>query len=258
MTKKTLMKKLNTAILAALTISALGMTSVSAFDDFDFDEEIISSDYAGADVEEEIIAADELEGSFVECEVIIDGSSDWNDYESPDFSGLDDFNIFDDCEEIIEYYEDIPEETEAEEKEQAESEAQAETEEQAESEAQAETEEQTEEKEQAETEEFKTEFRFENDEVEVELKVSEDRRFPADAEIKAEKIKEGTAAYEEAKIAVMNSLGTSEQSHYSFYDVNIIVNGEEADIDDAEYIIHFKHEGQTVCIKDGIAKEIKA
>lgn len=80
---------------------------------------------------------------------------------------------------------------------------------------------------QPETPEYKTDFQFENDEVKITATATEEAKLPQNTEIKAVKLEEGTAAYEEAKAASADKLGTGEDADYCFYDVTFAVDGQE-------------------------------
>lgn len=80
---------------------------------------------------------------------------------------------------------------------------------------------------QPETPEYKTDFQFENDEVKITATATEEAKLPQNTEIKAVKLEEGTAAYEEAKAASADKLGTGEDADYCFYDVTFIADGQE-------------------------------
>lgn len=80
---------------------------------------------------------------------------------------------------------------------------------------------------QAETPEYKTDFQFENDEVKITATATQEAKLPQNAEIKAVKLEEGTAAYEEARAASADKLGTGEDADYCFYDVTFTADGQE-------------------------------
>ena len=104
--------------------------------------------------------------------------------------------------------------------------------------------------------EIRTSFVFENDEVVIAAEVSEAYSLPADAEMNAEKLAEGTDAFTAAKIATVNSLGTDEAARYSFYDVNFTVNGETVELEDVQLTVNFKNAAVSVFVKDGIPMAI--
>ena len=89
----------------------------------------------------------------------------------------------------------------------------------------------------------KTDFLYENEEVVITAKVSEEAALPENAEIKAEKLMPGDPRYEEAKKASVDSLGTAEDAEYTFYDITFTVDGNEAEIPKgaAEIQMEFKN-----------------
>ena len=90
----------------------------------------------------------------------------------------------------------------------------------------------------------KTDFLYENEEVVITAKVSEEAALPENAEIKAEKLMPGDPRYEEAKKASVDSLGTAEDAEYTFYDITFTVDGNEAELPKgaAEIQMKFKNE----------------
>ena len=80
---------------------------------------------------------------------------------------------------------------------------------------------------QQETSEYKTDFLFENDEVKITATAAQEAKLPQNTEMKAVKLEEGTAAYEEAKVASAKELGTDENADYCFYDVTFVADGQE-------------------------------
>ena len=80
---------------------------------------------------------------------------------------------------------------------------------------------------QQETSEYKTDFLFENDEVKITATAAQEAKLPQNTEMKAVKLEEGTAAYEEAKAASAKELGTDENADYCFYDVTFVADGQE-------------------------------
>lgn len=80
---------------------------------------------------------------------------------------------------------------------------------------------------QQETSEYKTDFLFENDEVKITATAAQEAKLPQNTEMKAVKLEEGTAAYEEAKAASAKELGTDENADYCFYDVTFAADGQE-------------------------------
>ena len=91
---------------------------------------------------------------------------------------------------------------------------------------------------------IKTDFLYENEEVVITAKVSEEAALPENAEIKAEKLMPGDPRYEGAKKASVDSLGTAEDAEYTFYDITFTVDGNEAELPKgaAEIQMKFKNE----------------
>lgn len=90
---------------------------------------------------------------------------------------------------------------------------------------------------------IKTDFLYENEEVVITAKVSEEAALPENAEIRAEKLMPGDPRYEEAKKASVDSLGTAEDAEYTFYDVTFTVDGNEVELPKgaAEIQMEFKN-----------------
>ena len=122
----------------------------------------------------------------------------------------------------------------------------------------AETEAQTEATEATEAEEYQTSFKFENDEVVIVVKTSEEAKLSKDTKLTAKKLEEGSEKYEAAKAATINSLGSSEEEHYSFYEIGFEKDGKELDVQDSHMTVNvtFKNEASAVQIKDGAAKRL--
>lgn len=80
---------------------------------------------------------------------------------------------------------------------------------------------------QPETPEYKTDFQFENSEVKITATATEEAKLPQNTEMRAVKLEEGTAAYEEAKAASAQTLGTSDDASYCFYDVTFVADEQE-------------------------------
>ena len=145
----------------------------------------------------------------------------------------------------------------------AEAAAQAEAERQA-AEAAAQTEAQTEaaeteaQTEATEAEEYQTSFKFENDEVVIVVKTSEEAKLGKDTKLTAKKLEEGSEKYEAAKAATINSLGSSEEELYSFYEIGFEKDGKELDVQDSHMTVNvtFKNEASAVQVKDGAAKRL--
>ena len=144
------------------------------------------------------------------------------------------------------------------EKQAAEAAAQTEAATEAQTEAQteaAETEAQTE---ATEAEEYQTSFKFENDEVVIVVKTSEEAKLGKDTKLTAKKLEEGSEKYEAAKAATINSLGSSEEELYSFYEIGFEKDGKELDVQDSHMTVNvtFKNEASAVQVKDGAAKRL--
>ena len=144
------------------------------------------------------------------------------------------------------------------EKQAAEAAAQTEAATEAQTEAQteaAETEAQTE---ATEAEEYQTSFKFENDEVVIVVKTSEEAKLGKDTKLTAKKLEEGSEKYEAAKAATINSLGSSEEELYSFYEIGFEKDGKELDVQDSHMTVNvtFKNEASAVQVKDGVAKRL--
>ena len=121
-----------------------------------------------------------------------------------------------------------------------------------------ETEAQTEATEATEAEEYQTSFKFENDEVMIVVKASEEAKLGKDTKLTAKKLEEGSEKYEAAKAATINSLGSSEEEHYSFYEIGFEKDGKELDVQDSHMTVNvtFKNEASAVQVKDGAAKRL--
>ena len=119
----------------------------------------------------------------------------------------------------------------------------------------AETEAQTE---ATEVEEYQTSFKFENDEVVIVVKTSEEAKLGKDTKLTAKKLEEGSEKYEAAKAATINSLGSSEEELYSFYEIGFEKDGKELDVQDSHMTVNvtFKNEASAVQVKDGAAKRL--
>ena len=119
----------------------------------------------------------------------------------------------------------------------------------------AETEAQTE---ATEAEEYQTSFNFENDEVVIVVKTSEEAKLGNDTKLTAKKLEEGSEKYEAAKAATINSLGSSEEELYSFYEIGFEKDGKELDVQDSHMTVNvtFKNEASAVQVKDGVAKRL--
>ena len=109
-----------------------------------------------------------------------------------------------------------------------------------------------------EAEEYQTSFKFENDEVMIVVKASEEAKLGKDTKLTAKKLEEGSEKYEAAKAATINSLGSSEEEHYSFYEIGFEKDGKELDVQDSHMTVNvtFKNEASAVQVKDGAAKRL--
>ena len=109
-----------------------------------------------------------------------------------------------------------------------------------------------------EAEEYQTSFKFENDEVMIVVKTSEEAKLGKDTKLTAKKLEEGSEKYEAAKAATINSLGSSEEEHYSFYEIGFEKDGKELDVQDSHMTVNvtFKNEASAVQVKDGAAKRL--
>ena len=125
-------------------------------------------------------------------------------------------------------------------------------------EAVTEKETETEKKEKETEKEYQTSFRFENDEVVIEVKVSKDAKLEKDVKMVARKLETGSEKYEAAKAATINSLGSDEDGIYSFYEIAFEKDGAEVDVKDSHINtnVSFKNDASAVRVKDGAAKRI--
>lgn len=107
-------------------------------------------------------------------------------------------------------------------------------------------------------EEYKTNFRFENEEVIITAKVNKSQKLPKNTEIRAEKLAAGSEKYEAAKNATMSSLGTDSEAVYSFYEVTFMADGKEVNVADEAVTVQvmFKNAEKSVHVKNGTAKDI--
>lgn len=87
---------------------------------------------------------------------------------------------------------------------------------------------------------YKTDFYFENGDVLITAKASEEAKFTEDTEMRAEALQPGTQAYEEAKAAVEAAAGAVENAEYLFYDVNFYAGGEKLDYADGTVTIQIQ------------------
>ena len=128
----------------------------------------------------------------------------------------------------------------------------------AETEAQAKETEATEAAKTAKAEAYKTSFKFENDEVVIVVKASEEAKLTKDTKLAAKKLEEGSEKFEAAKAATINSLGSTNEESYSFYEIQFEKDGKELDVQDSYITVNvtFKNEAAAVQVKDGAAKRL--
>ena len=109
-----------------------------------------------------------------------------------------------------------------------------------------------------EAEGYQTSFKFENDEVVIVVKASEEAKLSKDTKLTAKKLEEGSEKYEAAKVATINSLGSSEEETYSFYEIGFEKDGKELEVQDSHMTVNvtFKNEASAVQVKDGAAKRL--
>ena len=109
-----------------------------------------------------------------------------------------------------------------------------------------------------EAEEYQTSFKFENDEVVIVVKTSKEAKLSKDTKLAAKKLEEGSEKYEAAKAATINSLGSTEEHSYSFYEISFEKDGKELDVQDSHMTVNvtFKNEAEVVQVKDGAAKRL--
>ena len=109
-----------------------------------------------------------------------------------------------------------------------------------------------------EAEEYQTSFKFENDEVVIVVKTSKEAKLSKDTKLAAKKLEEGSEKYEAAKAATINSLGSTEEHSYSFYEISFEKDGKELDVQDSHMTVDvtFKNEAEAVQVKDGAAKRL--
>lgn len=101
-----------------------------------------------------------------------------------------------------------------------------------------------------ETKQIKTDFSFENDEVVITAKVSEEAALPENAEMKVIKLEAGSEKYEEAKQASIKDLGGAEDDEYVFYDVTFTVNGTEVELADGAAVINMQFKSADMTAND--------
>ena len=90
------------------------------------------------------------------------------------------------------------------------------------------------------------------------VKTSEEAKLGKDTKLTAKKLEEGSEKYEAAKAATINSLGSSEEELYSFYEIGFEKDGKELDVQDSHMTVNvtFKNEASAVQVKDGVAKRL--
>ena len=90
------------------------------------------------------------------------------------------------------------------------------------------------------------------------VKTSEEAKLGKDTKLTAKKLEEGSEKYEAAKAATINSLGSSEEELYSFYEIGFEKDGKELDVQDSYMTVNvtFKNEASAVQVKDGAAKRL--
>ena len=90
------------------------------------------------------------------------------------------------------------------------------------------------------------------------VKTSEEAKLGKDTKLTAKKLEEGSEKYEAAKAATINSLGSSEEELYSFYEIGFEKDGKELDVQDSHMTVNvtFKNEASAVQVKDGAAKRL--
>ena len=110
----------------------------------------------------------------------------------------------------------------------------------------------------AKAEAYKTSFKFENDEVVIVVKASEEAKLTKDTKLAAKKLEEGSEKFEAAKAATINSLGSTNEESYSFYEIQFEKDGKELDVQDSYITVNvtFKNEAAAVQVKDGAAKRL--
>ncbi len=107
-------------------------------------------------------------------------------------------------------------------------------------------------------EEYETSFQFENDEVVIVVKTSKEAKLSKGTKLAPKKLEEGSEKYEAAKAATINSLGSSEEEHYSFYEIRFEKDGKELDVQDNQMTVNvtFKNDASAVQVKDGAATRL--
>ena len=92
----------------------------------------------------------------------------------------------------------------------------------------------------------------------IEVKVAEEAKLSKDTKMTAKKLEEGSEKYEAAKAATINSLGTTEEESYTFYEVHFEKDGSEVDVPESQMTVKvtFKDQSCAVQIKDGAAKRL--
>ena len=198
------------AIMMTAAMMSTGYTMVSAddFTDQEVETEVFADDFAVETEDTFVEEAQDVEVQDVDAQVEEEETDLADESQTEDVTFEDDADIFSDGTQPVEIPEDV----------------------------------------EFEISSYKTDFRFENDEVVITATVSEDAELPENAEIKAEKLEAGSEKYEEAKQASMRDLGTAEDAEYTFYDVTFTVDGNEVELPKGAAVINMQ-------FKDGEVQE---
>ena len=198
------------AIMMTAAMMSTGYTMVSAddFTDQEVETEVFADDFVVETEDTFVEEAQDVEVQDVDAQVEEEETDLADESQTEDVTFEDDADIFSDGTQPVEIPEDV----------------------------------------EFEISSYKTDFRFENDEVVITATVSEDAELPENAEIKAEKLEAGSEKYEEAKQASMRDLGTAEDAEYTFYDVTFTVDGNEVELPKGAAVINMQ-------FKDGEVQE---
>lgn len=198
------------AIMMTAAMMSTGYTMVSAddFTDQEVETEVFADDFVVETEDTFVEEAQDVEVQDVDAQVEEEETDLADESQTEDVTFEDDVDIFSDGTQPVEIPEDV----------------------------------------EFEISSYKTDFRFENDEVVITATVSEDAELPENAEIKAEKLEAGSEKYEEAKQASMRDLGTAEDAEYTFYDVTFTVDGNEVELPEGAAVINMQ-------FKDGEVQE---
>ncbi len=198
------------AIMMTAAMMSTGYTMVSAddFTDQEVETEVFADDFVVETEDTFVEEAQDVEVQDVDAQVEEEETDLADESQTEDVTFEDDADIFSDGTQPVEIPEDV----------------------------------------EFEISSYKTDFRFENDEVVITATVSEDAELPENAEIKAEKLEAGSEKYEEAKQASMRDLGTAEDAEYTFYDVTFTVDGNEVELPEGAAVINMQ-------FKDGEVQE---